>query len=174
MTKKIPVLIACAILCMIRIPLKGAELSDVFGYWKTVDTRKNITTSVIGIYEYNGQMYGRSVIGYDEKSGHLIDTIYRPIQRVEKLKGKPHIHTIDIVWGLTRDGDKWRGGKILDPRYGTIFDCEAWVEDNILIIRGKLGPFGVNSAFYKIEDTDLPLGFVLPNLATFVTNIPIK
>lgn len=167
-------LIACAILCMIRIPLKGAELSDIFGYWKSVDTRKNITTSVIGFYEHNGLMHGRSVIGYDEKSGHLIDTIYSPTQRVEKLKGKPLLHTIDIVWGLTPDGDKWRGGKVLDPRYGTIFDCEAWVEDNILIVRGKLGPFGVNTIFYKLENNDIPYGFSLPNLQTFIPNIPVK
>ncbi len=174
MSKKISILVLCLLFGIIAYPLLASHRSEVFGYWKSVDNRRNITTSVIGIYEHNGRMYGRSVVGYDERGGHLVDTIYRPTFRVEKLPGRPFLHTIDLLWGLTHDGVRWRGGQILDPRYGNIFNCEAWVENGSLIIRGKIGPFGVNKVFYKIDNKDLPGGFILPDLTTFTPNVPVK
>ncbi len=174
MSKKSSVLVLFLLFGIIAYPLLAAHRSEVFGFWKSVDNRRNFTTSVIGIYEHNGKMYGRSIVGYNEKNGLLVDTIYNPTHRVERLPGKPLLHTIDLLWGLTHDGVRWRGGQILDPRYGNIFSCEAWVENGSLIIRGKVGPFGVNRVFYKVDGNDLPSGFILPDLSTFTPNSPIK
>lgn len=174
MLRRLLIVLACILISLSNTPLMSANLTKVFGYWKSVDTKRDITTSVIAIYEHNGQMYGRSVIGYDEKTGHLIDTIYEPTQQVDRLSGKPFLHMVDLVWNLQFDGNRWRGGQILDPRYAHIFTCEAWVENDTLILRGKLGPFGVNTVFYKITDQDIPPGFVLPDLNSFVPNVPKK
>jgi uncharacterized protein (DUF2147 family) len=174
MFKKISILVLCLLFGIIVYPLMASQRSEVFGFWKSVDTRRNFTTSVIGIYEYNGQMYGRTIVGYDERSGILVDTIYNPSHRVEKLPGRPLLHTVDLLWELKHDGVRWRGGKILDPRYGNIFNCEAWIESGTLIIRGKVGPFGMNKVFYKIDYRDIPTGFILPDLTDFTPNVPVK
>ncbi|MFA7371147.1 MAG: DUF2147 domain-containing protein [Sphaerochaetaceae bacterium] len=160
----------CALILIVSFPLVGAEVSDIVGFWKSVNSRRNFATSIIGIYEYEGMLYGRPVVGFDEKTGALIDTINTPSQRIERLPGRPLLMHTDIVWGLYRSGDKWVGGKILDPRYGHVFDCEAWVQEETLILRGKLGPFGLNTVFYRATEEDLPKGFTWPSLETFIPN----
>ena len=30
---------------------------------------------------------------------------------------------MDILQGLSKDGDEWSGGKILDPKNGSVYKC---------------------------------------------------
>ncbi|MDD3366234.1 MAG: DUF2147 domain-containing protein [Sphaerochaetaceae bacterium] len=154
--------------------LVAGELTDAIGFWKSVDSKKGFTTSVIAVYEHNNLLYGRVVVGYDEKTGELIDTMYNPNQQVHKLPEQPLLLTIDIFWNLQPGGTRWLGGRILDPRSGRTYSCECWVQDGDLIIRGKVGPFGMNNVFHKAQQYDFPYGFILPDLQKFRPNIPEK
>lgn len=53
---------------------------------------------------------------------------------------------IYVVEGLRRDGERWRDGRLYDPRSGRRFSARAWLDgDGLLRIRGYLGVhlFGV-------------------------------
>ncbi len=152
--------------------LAAGELPDAIGFWKSIDSKQGFTTSIIAVYEHETKLFGRVVVSYDEKTGELVDTLDNPSKQVEKLPGNPLLITIDLFWNLVPDGNKWRGGRILDPRSGRMYACDCWVQDGDLIIRGKVGPFGMNNVFYKVYTHEFPPNFSIPDLQGFIPNIP--
>jgi uncharacterized protein (DUF2147 family) len=54
-----------------------------------------------------------------------------------------------IVKDLSRDGDRYKGGSILDPEDGKVYRAEVWIEDGKLKVRGHLGPFHKTQTWVK-------------------------
>lgn len=146
---------------------------DAIGYWKTIDGKEGFTTSIMAVYQYEGKLYGRIIVSFDEKTGALIETHRNPSQRIETVPSRPRLLEVDIFWGLSRGVDTWRGGRVLDPRSGRSYTCDSWVKDNTLILRGRFGPFGINSIFLPTEADDFPSGYDPPALHLMVPNIPL-
>jgi uncharacterized protein (DUF2147 family) len=46
-----------------------------------------------------------------------------------------------IIKGLGAAGAHWKGGTILDPDDGKVYNAELWVEEGKLKVRGYLGFF---------------------------------
>src|SRR5215471_11024198 len=57
-----------------------------------------------------------------------------------ELKGRPLIG-LHILWDLSKDGDEWSGGKILDPDNGKVYKCYIALEHDgkKLKVRGFIG-----------------------------------
>jgi len=146
---------------------------DAVGFWKTVDRGKGFTTSVIAVYIREDCLEGRIIVSYDEQTGAFIETFQAPKQRVSKLKGNPYLLGINLFWGLKRAENRWVGGKVLDPRSGNTFRCEVWVEKDVLVLRGQVGPFGLSNRFYPALKEDFPPDFILPNLTSIESIIPV-
>ena len=55
-------------------------------------------------------------------------------------KNKP-IEGMTILWGLSKDGDEWNGGQILDPKNGKIYKAKMSLDDGgrKLNVRGYIG-----------------------------------
>jgi len=139
---------------------------EAVGFWKTVDKGKGFTTSVIAVYIREDCLVGRIIVSNDEHTGEFIETYEAPMQRVSKLKENPFLLRINLFWGLKRTENRWVGGKVFDPRSGNTYRCEVWVEKGVLILRGQVGPFGLNNRFYPALAEDFPSGFVPPDLST--------
>lgn len=127
----------------------------ITGYWTTVDDETGDKKSVVQIYEHNGQYFGRVV------------DLFKNKEAVAKLPQNPKILGLDIIWNLSKDGNKYTGGNILDPQKGKVYGCEIWREDNNLIVRGKIAFLGRNQTWlkntdFKSEDSNL------------IPNIPVK
>ena len=82
--------------------------AQVTGKWKTIDDKTGDAKSVVEIYEQNGKIYGKVV------------EILNPAKKNAKCdkcdgadKGKP-IEGLIIIKGLTKDGDKYTDGDILE------------------------------------------------------------
>jgi len=113
----------------------------IAGVWKTIDDETNEPKSLIRIYEYNGQYFGRVIKLFKNPDAHAKD-----------IKGDPLILGLDVIWNMREDGDKFTGGKILDPKKGRIYTCEIWKNDDAsLNVRGKIGPFGRNQKWLQAE-----------------------
>jgi uncharacterized protein (DUF2147 family) len=145
---------------------------DAVGFWKTVDRGKGFTTSVIAVYIREDCLVGRIIVSNDEHNGAFIETFHAPMQRISKLKGNPYLLGINLFWGLKRAENRWVGGKVFDPRSGNTFRCEVWVDKDVLILRGQVGPFGLNNRFYPALEEDFPPEFILPDLASMESIIP--
>lgn len=112
----------------------------VIGFWKTIDDETHEAKSVVQIYEYQGKVYGR-----------VVDIMKNPAAKA-KLPGSPAIKGLDIIWDLKKDGDKYKGGTVLDPQKGKTYDCQIWVEDGNLIVRGSLLGIGRKQVWQPAAD----------------------
>lgn len=108
---------------------------DIAGRWTTIDDNTGAKRSVVEITVVNGTATGRIADLYDKSK--LKDTC---TECTDDRNGKPLVG-LDIIRAMTKDGDEWTGGTILDPENGKIYDCKLWVEDGKLQVRGYVAFF---------------------------------
>jgi uncharacterized protein (DUF2147 family) len=117
-------------------PPAGELQSVPLGRWKTVDDASGRVESVVVIWQENGKLYG--------KIAKLIDPDPRDSERCVKctgeLKNRPLVG-LRILWNLSKNGDQWSGGQILDPGNGKVYSCSISLEDGgkRLKVRGFIG-----------------------------------
>ena len=108
---------------------------DIIGKWKTIDDETGKAKSIVEIFKAtNGKIYGRVykilTVGEENKKWTACKG---------DLKDKP-ITGMIIVSGLTKDGDEWSGGTIMDPNKGKTYDCYITMESkDKLKVRGYMG-----------------------------------
>lgn len=118
-------LAACAVLAAALLaspaPVRAEDLTPV-GRWTTVDDSTHKAKSVVRIWEEDGKLLGKI-------ESLILEPGEDPAPKCDKCEGErkdqPVIGMV-ILWGLTRDGKEWSGGKILDPDDGKTYRC--WVE----------------------------------------------
>lgn len=160
-------------ICMtIVLPLLAQTPEEAIGFWKTIHDKEGFTTSIMAVYEYQEQLYGRIIVSFDEQTGVLLETHNNPKQLIETITSRPRLLAVDIFWGLQKGKQRWKNGTILDPRTGRTFTCDCFVKDGNLIIRGRVGPFGLNSVFLRARRNDFPSDYDPPDLTAIVPNIP--
>lgn len=135
------------LLSIVAITSFSADLSPV-GKWITISDKTQQPRSIIEIWENHEQLYGKVIKVYKEPN----DT-GMCINCPGKFKGKK-IQGLTILWGLRQTGvDEWRGGKILDPKTGSIYSCEIKIapDGKKLEIRGYIGItlFGRNQTWIR-------------------------
>lgn len=144
--------VTAAVVCFSTGFSTAYAAESVTGLWTTIDDETNTPKSVVYVYEYDNQVYGR-----------IVKLFQNADKRMPKVKGNPTILGSDIIWGMQDTGDKYKNGKILDPKKQKIYNSELWREGDNLIVRGKIGPFGRNQTWEKNTDTSLiPPAPVIP------------
>lgn len=122
---------------------------QVLGKWKTIDDETGKAKSVVEIFKAtDGKIYGKIV------------KILTPGQENKKCtecdgsnKNKPIVGMI-IINGLSKDGDEFSGGTILDPNNGKKYKCYITLEGkDKLKVRGYLGVslIGRTQYWYRTE-----------------------
>ena len=122
------------------------------GKWKTIDDKTGIEKSIVTITEKDGKLFCHvSEILDEEFKG--TDPVCEPCKGAKK--NQP-IVGLEIFWDMEHDkGNKWEGGKILDPENGKIYGCKLEVEsENKLKVRGFLGfaALGRNQYWYRVAE----------------------
>ena len=110
------------------------QTPDFEGNWVTIDDETGVEKSIIKLYIKNDTLYGRiETLLLEEDQGQLCTNctgseLNQPIEGLIILKG------------LTRDGEQWTGGTILDPANGKEYQCTLTLEgDSELNVRGFIG-----------------------------------
>lgn len=111
----------------------GLQAQGVLGKWKTIDDKTGKPKSVVEITEQNGKIYGTVIEILSEKKD----------AKCTKCKGenkdKP-VKGMQVVLGLSKDGDEYSGGKILDPVSGKEYKCIIKLNGkDKLDVRGYIG-----------------------------------
>lgn len=114
--------------------VSNAQKHGVIGKWKTIDDSTGEAKSIVEIYEKSGKIYGKVV------------EIFNPKRRKDLCNecsgedaGKP-IMGLTIIKGLTKNGDEYDSGKILDPKNGKLYKCYIALEEkDVLKVRGYIG-----------------------------------
>ncbi len=118
---------------------------SVVGEWISIDDKTEKPRSIIEIWEEEGTVFGRIKDLFPEP-GEDPDPLCD--QCKGELKDQP-VRGMRIMWGMKPDGDKWSGGRIMDPENGKTYRCKIWVEAGKLKVRGYL-------AFFYRTQTWLP------------------
>ena len=114
--------------------LFSLQTPSVEGTWINIDDETGVKKSEITLYVEKGKLYGRiERLLLPEDQGKICSN----------CKGKDKDQPIEgliIVKGLSKDGNEWTAGDILDPANGKSYDCTIKLDDaNTLNVRGFLG-----------------------------------
>ena len=107
--------------------------NSVVGLWKNVESDK---VTLIRTYEEGGKLLGKI-----EKvlKNNVEDTAARCTKCKDENKDKP-MAGLRLIWDMQKDGDKWSGGKLLDPETGRIVNCRLETAEGgtKLMVRGSI------------------------------------
>lgn len=129
-------LFSAIIVFLLAMPLGAAEPTPV-GLWKTIDDNTGQPRGLVRIREVNGRYEGRVEKGFPKPGEN------EP-PRCEKCDGARRNQPVlgmTILWGLTKQGDEYQGGEILDPESGKIYRAKMALSDGgkKLEVRGFIG-----------------------------------
>jgi uncharacterized protein (DUF2147 family) len=136
MSKKIFIVLLFALFSLSFVNFASAADQSITGLWKTIDDETNKPKSIVKIYEQDGKYFGQIVKlfrGPDEDPNPVCDKCADDDPR----KDKPTIGMV-ILKDLKKSGSKYKGGTILDPKNGKIYDCKLWIEEGNLKLRGYI------------------------------------
>ena len=125
------------------------------GTWKQVDDETGKPTSIIQITDTDGKLQGKVLQVMNESPDDIARDGSPPkcTQCSGTNKDQPIIG-MTIMWGVSKDGDHWDGGRILDPKSG----AGGWYRD----IGGGMGA-ALNAAAamqaYTLSDRGTWLSF---------------
>lgn len=131
-TQKIKIFIILA--CTLTMSINCNASNPYIGQWITIDDNSGKIKSIIEIFEKNNKIFGK-IKQVELKQNNSL---------CKKCKGKKnnkHIKGMTILSNLTKDNKKYSDGEILDPENGKKYDCNIWIEDNLLKVRGYIGIF---------------------------------
>ena len=114
----------------------GADLSPV-GLWRTIDDQTGKPRGLVRITEASGEYQARVEKTFPKPGED-------PNPKCEKCEGARQNQPVigmTILWGLTKQGDEYHGGEILDPENGKVYRARIRLEDGgkKLDVRGFIG-----------------------------------
>ena len=111
-----------------------ANGQSVLGQWYSIDPDTGLNESIIEVYAKGDKVFGKiiEILKEEDKDKTCIECTGRD-------KNQP-IEGLVIIRGLSKDGDEWTDGKILDPKNGKLYKCYISLEnENKLKLRGYIG-----------------------------------
>lgn len=107
------------------------------GFWRTYDD-EGTARSIAQMYIVNGQLQGKIVKMLAPARGETLQPTCTECKG--EFKDKP-LKNLVFIWGLTKNGDTWENGQVLDFDNGKIYQCQITVspDNKILHILGYAG-----------------------------------
>lgn len=137
------------VLILFAFMSNSIEAQGVLGKWHSIDPDTGAKESVIEIYKTGDKIYGKIIQILKEE-----DRDKTCIECTGKDKDQP-IQGLVIVRGLSKEGDEWTGGKILDPKNGKLYKCYVTLDGNDkLKLRGYIGfsLIGRTEYWYRVKE----------------------
>lgn len=123
--------------CLLLGPAVTWAANDTpVGTWRQVDDKTGKVKSIIEITDNNGQLQGKVTQVLISNDGP------HPVcKKCDGDRKDQPIEGMTIMWGVSKDGDVWDGGKILDPESGTVYKVKLTLADGgqKLDVRGYVG-----------------------------------
>ena len=100
----------------------------VEGYWISYDEKTNQPTAGWHIYTENSLLYGKIVSVYGKPQDELATSCkesykgYPTAGKVNQQKGVGSIWIFGLK--MNKEGE-WKGGRIIDPKDGKMYDCKV-------------------------------------------------
>ncbi|HTH67991.1 MAG TPA: DUF2147 domain-containing protein [Rhodanobacter sp.] len=112
------------------------------GTWKTIDDATHQAKSIVQITENNGE-YKATIVKLLNRSPEDIarDGEFPKCTKCDGERKDQPIEGMNIMWGVSKDGDVWDGGKIIDPKSGKTYKVKLTLKDGgqKLDVHGYIG-----------------------------------
>ncbi len=115
------------------------SFAQITGKWTSIDDNSGQPRSVIEIMERSSKFFGR-VVKIHSKPSEDPDPVCDKCDEADP-RFKKKVIGMEILQGLSKIGDEFSGGHILDPENGKVYRCKLWIEAGELKVRGYWGPF---------------------------------
>lgn len=129
-------ILAMGLLFLNMMAYAGSFDSPV-GYWRTYDGISHKPISIVEFYKMGQELRGKvvKVNYYPNGKAATICRECKGARRNRPVKG------MTIIWNLRQQGNKWVGGKILDPNHGNIYACWLMLtpDGNAVKLRAFMG-----------------------------------
>lgn len=125
-----------------------SEAKTPEGIWQTIDDHWNKVKSLVEIKYVNGELQGyiRKLYLLPHEGTDPICTQCEGALKNTKVVG------MKMLWDFKRAGQKWEGGKILDPGNGSTYSSSLWLlDEDTLKVRGYLGPFYRSQVWKRVK-----------------------
>lgn len=119
--------------------------------WTTIDDESGKKKSIVELYKYEGQLYGKITYLYPREGR---EENPKCTLCTDDRKNKPLIG-LQIVRNLKWDGEVWHSGTIVDPENGKTYKVKMWVDKDTpdkLNVRGYVGPFYRTQTWERVKD----------------------
>lgn len=145
------ILFPAMMLIALSLRLDAAGLSSPVGLWKTIDDKTGKPGGLVRIDLVEGYYQGTIEKIFPEPGED-------PDPKCVKCEGPRHnqpVIGLIFMWGLSKQGDQYQGGEILDPKTGKIYRAKLNLEDGgkKLNVRGFIGfsLLGRTQVWYREE-----------------------
>ncbi|HEX7814365.1 DUF2147 domain-containing protein [Dyella sp.] len=112
------------------------------GHWKQVDDVSGKQKSVIEITDNGGKLQGKVMQLMNLSAEETARDGQHPVcRKCDGSRKDQPIEGMVIMWDVSKDGDVWDGGKILDPKTGKVYKVKLTLTDGgrKLDVRGYIG-----------------------------------
>ncbi|GGK50817.1 MULTISPECIES: DUF2147 domain-containing protein [Flavobacteriaceae] len=135
--------------CLFFIGILSVQSQSIFGKWKTIDDETGNEKSIVEIYQKDGKAYAKIVELLEKGKEDKVCEECKGAKKNKPIKG------MEIINGLSKDGDEWNDAKILDPKTGKEYKCYITLDGtNKLKVRGYVGfaLLGRTQFWHKVEE----------------------
>lgn len=126
---------AAMIMILLGASAMGGTPEGPLGRWKTYDDKTGALHGMVEITEEQGVLKGRILKSYDPLKPNPTCDLCEG-----ERKGQPVLGMV-FLWGLTKQGEEFKGGFILDPDNGKVYKAKVRVDEGgrKLLVRGFIG-----------------------------------
>ena len=131
--------------CLV-MTLSAYTQGSVYGVWQAIDDADGQATSHIEVYEQEGKVHGK-IVKLLEESGEILCENCKGNKKDQPILG------MEIMWGMEKKGEVWKGGKIMDPEVGKQYKCRLKLDGDVLEVRGYIGipTLGRTQKWYRVK-----------------------
>ncbi|MFV7236662.1 MULTISPECIES: DUF2147 domain-containing protein [Flavobacterium] len=136
------------IIALFFVAIFYGQNQTVIDKWKTIDDETGKAKSIVEIYEESGKIYGKVIEILEEEHKKKVCSNCSGEDRNKPILG------MIVIKGLTKDGNVYTKGKILDPKNGKLYKCYITLESkDKLKVRGFIGIslFGRTQYWYRVK-----------------------
>ena len=121
---------------------------DIFGKWRTDNN-----SAIVEVYQ-KGDVINAKIIWLAETMMPDGKTPVQDIYNPDKTLRERPVMGLDIIWDMVPNQDKWEGGKVYDPEHGKTYNCTLRVKNDVLKVRGSIGPFGKTLDWTRVSENE--------------------
>jgi uncharacterized protein (DUF2147 family) len=149
MKKMFNLLVVSVVFSLLFMASAFGQDTSIVGKWKTIDDKTNEPKSIVEVFEKDGKYFGQ-IKELFRKPGEDPDPVCDKCSDSDPRKDQP-IKGMTIIQDMVKDGDKYSGGTIMDPKKGSSYKCKLWVQDGNLMVRGSVLFIRRTQTWYKAE-----------------------